>query len=256
MLAVFSLLMVVAISLVVTRVAAMALTATGISRQLARFQARSAFTGVGYTTREAERIVGHPVRRRIVGILMLLGNAGVATAVATLLLSFGGTGGTGSTLNRVGLLAGGLALILALANSQWVDRRMSRVIARALDRYTTLEVTDYAALLHVAGDYKVSELQVQDDDWLGGRALAQLDLPAEGVLVLGVHRPDGTYVGAPRDDVVLHPGDTVVFYGRGRQIQALDRRRRGIGGELAHVDAVAEQQQVQEHEATGPADEA
>ena len=36
--------------------------ATGTSSELARFQARSAFTGVGFTTSEAESVVLHPVR--------------------------------------------------------------------------------------------------------------------------------------------------------------------------------------------------
>jgi hypothetical protein len=75
-------------SSLVTRMAAMALALTGMSGEAARFQARSAFTGVGFTTREAEEIVWHPVRRRIVMLLMLLGNLGVGAVVATLMLSF------------------------------------------------------------------------------------------------------------------------------------------------------------------------
>ena len=66
MIAIGSLLLVVAISLLVTRVATVMLTATGLSREVARFQARSAFTGAGYTTTESESVVNHPVRRRIV----------------------------------------------------------------------------------------------------------------------------------------------------------------------------------------------
>ena len=64
MAAIASLLIVLTISLMVTRVATMALVLTGMSREAARFQARSAFSGVGYTTREAEDVVSHPVRRQ------------------------------------------------------------------------------------------------------------------------------------------------------------------------------------------------
>ena len=78
MLAIASLLVVVLISLIVTRVATVALVSTGLSREMARFQARSAFTGTGFTTQEAESVVNHPVRRRIVMALMLAGNAGLA----------------------------------------------------------------------------------------------------------------------------------------------------------------------------------
>ena len=44
-----------------TRIATVALQLTGLSKANARFQARSAFTGVGYTTSEAEDTVNHPV---------------------------------------------------------------------------------------------------------------------------------------------------------------------------------------------------
>jgi hypothetical protein len=65
MIPVISVLLVVILSVVVIRVATVALVHTGMGREAARFQARSAFTGVGYTTSEAESIVTHPVRRRI-----------------------------------------------------------------------------------------------------------------------------------------------------------------------------------------------
>lgn len=88
MIAISSLLVTLTLSLLVTRAAAMAFMLTGLSREAARFQARSAFSGVGYTTSESESIVNHPVRRQIVMGLMLLGNIGVATVVATTMVSF------------------------------------------------------------------------------------------------------------------------------------------------------------------------
>lgn len=57
------LLVVVTISIIVTRVATVALSMTGVSRDLARFRARSAFSRVGFTTGEAEKMTNHPARR-------------------------------------------------------------------------------------------------------------------------------------------------------------------------------------------------
>lgn len=59
-----TLILVIAVSMLVTKIATVALTHTGMSRENAKFQARSAFTGVGFTTNAAEKIVRHPVRRR------------------------------------------------------------------------------------------------------------------------------------------------------------------------------------------------
>jgi hypothetical protein len=50
-------LVVVLLSIIVTRVATIALTQTGMTKESARFQGRSAFTGTGFTTREAEMVL-------------------------------------------------------------------------------------------------------------------------------------------------------------------------------------------------------
>ena len=88
MIPIISLLIVLFISILLTRIATVALTHTGLSRESAKFQARSAFTGVGFTTSESEKVVNHPTRRRILLLLMLVGNAGVVTAVSALIVSF------------------------------------------------------------------------------------------------------------------------------------------------------------------------
>ena len=56
MIALVPLLVLAVVSLIITRVATMALAATGLSYDVARFQARSALSGVGYTTSESEMI--------------------------------------------------------------------------------------------------------------------------------------------------------------------------------------------------------
>jgi len=55
MLSIISLLMVLTLSILVTRIATVVLTHTGLARESAKFQARSAFTGVGFTTTESEK---------------------------------------------------------------------------------------------------------------------------------------------------------------------------------------------------------
>ena len=79
---------VVLLSMLLTRVATIALTVTGLSREAARFQARSGLTGAGYTTTEAESIVNHPVRRRIVATLVLIGSAGIVSVIGGVALTF------------------------------------------------------------------------------------------------------------------------------------------------------------------------
>lgn len=253
MVAIISLLLVVVLSLLVVRVATVALTLTGLSRQLARFQARSAFTGSGFTTSESEKVVQHPVRRRIIMLLMLLGNAGIVTAVSSLILTFAGDGGEGllnSAWMRIAVLAAGLSGLWIVAHSQWVDRRLSRMIEWALKRWTDLEVRDYAGLLHLSGDYSVAELQVEPQDWLAGRMLRDLRLSDEGVLVLGLEKSTGTYLGAPRGQTLLETGDIVILYGPHKTLENLDVRRHGREGVTEHHEAVDRRRRMQQEEET------
>lgn len=249
MFALFTLLVVVSLSLIVTRIATIALAHTGLSWESARFQARSAFSGVGFTTSEAEQVVNHPVRRRIVLWLMLLGNAGLVTAVSSLILGFIHQDEGVSQLSfKFVILGGGLLALWGCSRSPWVDRHLNRLIERALARYTQLDVRDYASLMHLAGEYLVAELKVEPRDWLANKSLRTSGLRAEGVLVLGIRRENGLYLGAPAPETAILPGDTLLLYGRVPALKDLDVRRNDRSGDLQHAEAVVEQQQVRQEE--------
>jgi hypothetical protein len=235
MIALASLLVVVLVSLLITRVATLALTMTGLSRESARFQARFALSGVGFTTSEAERVVNHPVRRRIVLALMLVGSAGIVTTVASLIFSFGHNSG-GDRLLRAGILVAGLLAIWLLSRSRLFDRALRLLIAPVLHR-AGLRRRDASALLELEGDFAVYELAVEPGDWVAERPLGELRLRDEGIAVLGVRRTDGTYVGVPAGDTVVHEGDTLVLYTHDARLCELDDRRRGRAGDAAHARA-------------------
>jgi hypothetical protein len=249
MIAIATLLVVVAITLVVNRVGTIALTTTGLSTEVAHFQARSALTGVGFTTPESELVVNHPVRRRIVLSLMMVGNAGLVTIIATLVVGFAGDGDTAGVLARLSTLGIGLALILLAARSRTIDRFLSRIISWALRRFTRLDVRDYAQLLDLASNYAVAELGVEANSWVAEHRLADLHLPDEGVLVLGIRRSDGTFVGAPRGDTSIHEHDTLIVYGYADVLEDLGTREVGMEGDRAHselIQEVAERQAEEE----------
>jgi len=239
MYAIISLLMVVALSILITRVATVALTHTGLSREVARFQARSALTGAGFTSTESEQVVNHPVRRRIIRFLMLMGNAGIVTAISSLILGFVSETDASRAL-RFLYLGLGLFLIWIASRSRALDRFLSRVMSRMLDKYTNLDTRDFVGLLHLAGDYTISELTCEPGDWMENRTLEQLELREEGLMVLGINRRSGRYVGAPTGQTTLRAGDQLLLYGTVRQIHDLDLRAAGPSGDLEHQRAVAE----------------
>jgi hypothetical protein len=236
--AVISLVVVVTLGLLFTRVATVALTMTGMSLQHARFQARSAFTGTGFTTSEAEAVVNHPARRRIVMVLMLVSGAGAVSVLGTLILSFTGVDSTVRGLTRAAVIVSSLAGLLWLFRNRAVDRVLRRVIERLLRRYTDLDVRDYAALLHLRGRWRVVQLPVEADDWIASRPLGELRLPEEGITVIGVERGE-TWIGVPGEDLHLQAGDVVVLYGREAMLDDVADRLHGDEGETASEQARA-----------------
>ena len=245
MAALISVFVAITLSLLITRIATEALTLTGLSRTSASFQARSAFTGSGFTTSESEAVVEHPVRRRIIMWLMFLGNAGIITVISSLVLTFVSTTSIRNGLSRLIYLFLGLAILWLFATNRAFNRVLTRLVRKALRRWTDLDLRDYASLLHLRGEYLVREIKVDGEDWLANKQLQKLRLRDEGIALLGIQRSDRTYIGAPHGDTYILPGDTLILYGRKTALSELDVRREGTLGEQAHQQAIATQQQIE-----------
>jgi len=234
---ILSLLVVVAVGLLIVRIGTVALVLTGLSKELAHFQALSAFMGVGFTTSESEQVVTHPVRRRIMRMLILLGNAGFVATVSSLIPLFvTGSESSVSFWMKLLWLCCGLLLLWAISASKYIDREMSVVIGAALKRWTNLDVQDYRGLLQLDSGYAVSEMKVEHGAWVAGRNLMELRLGDEGVQVLGIRRADGDFVGAPTGLTYIRRGDVLIVYGKVEHLAELDQRRADAVGDLAHEE--------------------
>jgi hypothetical protein len=166
-------------------------------------------------------------------------------AVSSLILAFTRSGDEGVALViEIPLPVAGIVGLWALANSALFDRILSRLVERMLDRYTELEIRDYAGLLRLGGDYRIAELLVEEGGWLAGRSLAEARPAAEGILVLGINESSGCWFGTPDGDTRLGAGDTLVVYGRTEAIKALRQRRRGEEAAREQQEAIAMQDQI------------
>lgn len=231
-----SLLVIILVSILINKIATAALRRTGLSREVASFQAQSAFSGVGFTTSESEYVVNHPVRRRIIRLLMLLGSAGLAGAMASLILTFAGQSLEGAAV-RLALLLAGLAALWVLARSEAFDRAVSPVVEWFLDKFTGIKPVDYESLLQVGRGYTIALVRVTEGDWLAGKTLGEAGLMEEGILVLGVYRRVAgktVYHGAPGPRFKVKPGDELVVYGHEEAVASLAGRRSGPEGERIH----------------------
>jgi hypothetical protein len=212
--AAISLLLILTLSVFITRIASVALRLTGLPNHVARFQARSAFTGAGFTTAESEAVVNHPIRRRLIGLLMLVGNLGLVTILATLIVSLTSTEGTMTAISGQLLwLLGAVALLWLVVLNPVADRIMCKSIGWLLQRTTSLGQSGPTKLLQMANGYSVAEHMVPLTSDLDGAALSELCRAPAKFMILGIERNDGSYVSSPELLTRLVAADRLVVYG-------------------------------------------
>ena len=190
MLALITLLVIIAMSLTAVRIGAIALELTVLSPEIASFQAQSAFSGTGFTTTESESLVAHPVRRRIIRVLILFGGAGVTTSIAALVITF--IGQTGHDLAvRMQILLLGVAVLYLIARSKYVYRLMRIIIGRALKYRTKIRIFDYEQILGLSEGYCISRVAVKHNSFLKDKKLHELKLEQVGMIILAIYRKAG-----------------------------------------------------------------
>jgi K+/H+ antiporter YhaU regulatory subunit KhtT len=243
MIGILTLIFVIAISMLITKVAAIALVHTGMERERAKFQARSAFTGAGFTTSESEMVVKHPMRRKIIMMLLLMGNAGFVTAISSLIIGFSGVQDARSQAIHIYMLLSGLLFLFLITRSRRLERTLDKLIIHLLKNYTDLRPKNFERLMTIMDDYEVMEVSAQDNSWLSGSTLAELKLTEEGLLVLGVIQKNETYNGVPRGGYRICPEDRLILYGQAEQIADLSSRSDKLDGRQKHLQSKEEFQE-------------
>ncbi|HBL80735.1 MAG TPA: potassium transporter TrkA [Aequorivita sp.] len=243
MIAAITLFLVVSLSALITKIATIALVHTGLSTQSARFQARSAYTGAGFTTSESEKIMNHPVRRRIIFTLMLVGNARIVTVMSSLILTFVLPETLASKLYGLLIVIVGMTLVWFAIKSEWLDKILSKIINKMLKRYTDLDIQDFAAVLHFKDNYKISERKIDAESWMANKTLEELDLRHEGITVLGIDRQDCEYIGSPTGRFKILPKDVITIYGKAEVIKNLYSRKKDFVASLSHQQYVEKEKE-------------
>ena len=219
--AIIALLVIALVSLLAVRVGSTALMMTGLSWDTASFQSYSAFFGVGFTTKEAEMVVNHPVRRRIIRDLILAGNVGLTSALATLIVTLLQSSSDGDTVKMLAWLLGGLLALYFISRLGWVQKVLDHLIQHALERAGLVRALDYELLLRIQHGYVVSEIEVLPDTYLAGRTLRDTRPWDRGVVILAIKRDGETHPGIPSRDDLIKPGDVLTAYGKEKDLVAM-----------------------------------
>jgi amino acid transporter len=199
-----------------------ALEATGMERSRARFQAMSALTGTGFTTREAENIVGHPRRRLIVGWMMFLGSVGIILFLLILLVIIVVGIKPAKPTSAVTLVLSALPAV-ALMVLYWIGvlDKLATSIVNWLKRtaYFKPELSNTEIIYH-AGEYSLARLTIGKAAPEVGCKISDTSLAKSNIKVLAIERGDKVFF-YPEAKEVVQAGDHLIYYGRTEEINKI-----------------------------------
>jgi len=206
-------------SFIVVRIGGFALQLTGLEPDVARFQALSAFSRAGFTTAEAERVVQHRTRRRIVTILIILGNAGIVTMIAALVASFTEVTGYGWFFIRLAIIIVGIFVLYRLIIRSGAVNRIFDWFRKPLMKRIAVEAPAIEEILHVEKNWGVHFVMIKEKSKNIGLSLA--DITAKGdVEILAIDRPDA-FLARPDSAEKLMEGDRLLAYGNIKSMERL-----------------------------------
>lgn len=201
----------IVVSMLAVRAGAAALRLTGMEPERARFQALSAFTGTGFTTREAEAVLSQPLRRRIVSVLMILGHAGIVTVIVTATSSLVAAEGEGIALSAVAL-TGGLLFLYVVATRTGLATRWEGWIHRRIRTRMRFDQEPVEELMRIGSEFGLARAHVPRATSTPAIAIRDLGLLQQRVLILAIER-ESEFISSPSGAETVRPGDDLLLYG-------------------------------------------
>jgi TrkA-C domain len=208
------------VSFLIVRAGAIALMMTGLDRPRAAFQALSAFTGTGFTTREAETVVNNPLRRKIISLLMILGNAGIIAVIISATSSVMTSKGYELPMHFI-LLVLGVYLIYKLGKSRGFTQKWETFIEGKLVRIPAFEEGLAEDLLHFLEGYGLIRKTINRESQLIDVSLSEWRFRSPDIVILGIER-GSKWIPIPRKHHArVQEGDKLVIYGNLKSLKEI-----------------------------------
>jgi hypothetical protein len=216
------------VSFIAVRIGAVAFQLTGLEWSLAKFQSLSCFTGTGFTTREAELITGNQQRRRIASILMVLGNAGFVTMIATFANSLRPRATTTKfslpflppfipswmiPWINLSVIIAVLYVLYRLFTHTDVARKLTTALKKRIVAKKLIKPVSFEELVLISEGYGVSRIEICKGNPLIDSTLAKSRLREHDITVLAIMRGDKT-IPNPSASTKLLLGDELLSFGK------------------------------------------
>jgi len=204
--------LVIAISAFVVKIATIALKLTGLEEKKAYFQALSAFTGTGFTTRDSEFVFENSTRRKIIIVLMILGNAGLITVITTLVISFGRSNIL-PLLANVGIVLVLVFILFKIATHKGIMKFLNDKIESGLEKNPPFQKRPIEEIVRIAKNYGIAEVSIRENCQDLGKELSKSSFRENDILILAIER-ENSVIPTPKATDRINAGDTLICYGK------------------------------------------
>jgi len=202
---------------------------TGLELSKARFQVISILTHTGFTTRESELIVQHPVRRRIASMLMIISYVAQATLVGLLFSLLFSDDKNALSLLIVTFVV--LVFIIIVSRNKYVEDRFERLTEKVLRK--SMKNTDghrIDKILNLSPEFSIFEFVIDADSPLCDKTLREVHLKESFIQILKIDR-GSEIIDFPLAETMIRQGDRMIVYGKTSAITKMILGDNPVGAE-------------------------
>jgi hypothetical protein len=181
---------------------------TGLDRDISRFQVVSMLTGTGFTTKESELILRHPVRRKIGIFLILFGVFSLAVVISflssVLAQSF--------HLVQLTVVAAVLFIAFLVIRGNGIRNRMSERFKVDMEDNFAVHELPIQEVLYLSEDDLFVDIPIHEGSKYSGRKWIEMLTEEEDMNLLFIQRGDKK-IREKRQQTEMEVGDIVYMYG-------------------------------------------
>ena len=208
---------------------AIAFQLTGLEWSQAKFQSLSCYSGTGFTTKEAELITTDKQRRRIASILMVLGNAGLVTLIASAASALNPRQAFLTTLSEsflpfkipdyfvpivnLSIIVIALYILYKISVNKKLTEKLTKALRKKILKRELFKPVSFEELLLATGGYGVARIDVCEKYPVANKTLAQSELRKMDVTVLVIERQDDTIPNPAAEQTIL-ADDRLICFGK------------------------------------------
>lgn len=190
---------------------------TGMENSKAKFQVVSLLTSTGYTTKESEMIVQHPIRRKIATWIMIFGYVSSVTFVSFLVNILMQKSIVSITTVFITILI----IIIVIKFRKLIDLMESKIedVIRKNDAWIKFNKYTNQLICRRKG-YGIMEIYLPEDSFLVGETILSANLSKLEIQILNIDKGD-KFINFPNIEYKFEHKDKLTVYGNIKNIQKL-----------------------------------